>query len=202
MRVFQQRRSGNSGRWRYVVWVVLCLFLVACHQDMYNQPKYKTYRPSPFFDDGRSARPPVPNTVAVGQFQTDPVFFTGKTADGSYANDLPFPFTPEVISRGETRYNSFCLPCHGMLGDGNGVIAQRGPMVVPTLHQDRLREAPLGYYVDVITNGFGRMFSYGARVPVEDRWAIAVYVRALQLSQNATLEDVPPDQRGQLEGGQ
>ena len=191
------RRSGM-----YVGWLALCFFLVACHQDMYNQPKYTSYQPSDFFDDGRSSRPPVPNTVALGQFRTDSVYFTGRTAEGDFAVELPFPLTAEVMERGQTRYDAFCMPCHGVLGDGQGLIAQRGPLTVPSFHSQRLREASVGYYYDVITNGFGVMYSYAARIPVEDRWAITAYVRALQLSQNAPLADVDPAERANLEEGQ
>lgn len=194
------RQPWRLGRLKYAVGAALCLLLVACHQDMYNQPKATTYRPSQFFADGRSARPPVPNTVAVGQFQTDPHFFTGRTADGEYANDLPFPVTIEILEHGRSRYDSFCLPCHGILGDGQGIIAQRGPLNVPSLHQPRLQEAPVGYFYDVITNGFGIMYSYAPRMSVEDRWATAAYVRTLQLSQNATVDDVAPADRNRLEG--
>lgn len=183
--------------------LLLCTLLVACHVDMYQQPKYKPNDPSTFFADGRANRPPVPNTVAVGQFQTDPHFFTGKLANGDYATTLPAPFTltKELILHGQTRYNAYCMPCHGLLGDGNGIIAQRGPLTVPSFHDDRLRAAPLGYYFEVMTNGLGRMYSYAARVPAEDRWAIAAYVRALQLSQNATIDDVSADQQPQLQSG-
>lgn len=183
-------------------WVLLCLFLVACHLDMYDQPKYKPNDPSEFFEDGRANQPPVPNTIGVGQFQTDPAFFTGKDAAGELVTELPVELTMNLIETGRIRYNSYCLPCHGVSGDGNGMIAQRGPLEVPSFHQERLRTVAIGYYFDVITNGINRMYPYGSRVAPEDRWAIAAYVRALQLSQNATTDDVPPEELPQLEPGE
>lgn len=181
-------------------WLALCLLLVACHQDMYIQAKYGPDDTSTFFNDGRANRPPVPNTVAIGQYGADPVFLTGKQADGQYAATLPMELTEELVRRGQNRYNVYCAPCHGLLGDGNGVIAKRGPIQVPTYHTERLRTIPVGYMFEVITNGVGRMYSYASRVPPEDRWAIAAYVRALQFSQDATLEDLPPEQREQVQG--
>lgn len=182
-------------------WVVVCLLLTACHLDMYDQPKYEPNDPSSFFEDGRANRQPAPNTVAVGQFQTDPAFFTGKTSDGELITELPVELTMDLLETGQVRYNSFCMPCHGMSGDGQGMIARRGPLEVPSLHQDRLRTVALGYYFDVISNGVNRMYGYGARISPEDRWAIVAYVRALQLSQNATIDDVPPEELQQLEAG-
>jgi mono/diheme cytochrome c family protein len=183
-------------------WVLVCLALVGCHLDMYDQHKYEPNDPSSFFEDGRANRPPVPNTVAVGQFQTDPAFLTGKNAAGDLINELPVELTMDLIETGQVRYNSYCMPCHGMSGDGQGMIARRGPLQVPTFHQDRLRTVEVGYLFDVITNGVNRMYPYGQRISPEDRWAIVAYMRALQLSQNATTDDVPAEELTRLESGQ
>jgi mono/diheme cytochrome c family protein len=113
--------------------------------------------------------------------------------NGTQATDFPFPVTSDVLARGQERYDIYCTPCHGYAGYGDGVIVQRGLTPPPSFHSDRLRAAPVGHFFDVITNGFGVMYSYGDRVQPEDRWAIAAYIRALQLSQDATLDDVPPD---------
>jgi mono/diheme cytochrome c family protein len=168
-----------------LAWLPLCLVLVACHVDMYDQPKYKPNDVSNFFPDGRAMQPPPANTVPLNSYNPSSPLMTGRV-EGQLAEQLP----PEIrldaalLAHGQSRYNAFCAPCHGLVGDGQGVIAYRGPMTVPSLHQDRLRTVPIGYFFDVITNGIGRMYSYAARIPPEDRWAIAAYVRALQLSQN------------------
>jgi hypothetical protein len=135
--------------------------------------------------------------VARGQLKLDEHLHTGKI-NGELATAFPFPVTKVVLLRGQERFNIFCSPCHGRVGDGQGMIVQRGFRQPQSFHIQRLRESPPGYYFDVITNGFGAMYSYAARVPVEDRWAIAAYIRALQLSQNATWEDVPAEQQRQL----
>ncbi|NJM07436.1 cytochrome c [Candidatus Gracilibacteria bacterium] len=185
-------------------WVALCLLLVACHTDMYSQPKYQPNDPSEFFEDGRANRPPVPNTVALGNYEADPAFLTGVDAAGELVSELPIELTMDLVQVGQVRYNSYCMPCHGLVGDGNGIIAQRGPIVVPSFHTDRLRSIQVGYLYDVITNGVGRMYSYGARVEPADRWAIVAYMRSLQLSQNGNFDDLTPEQQQSLEsaGGQ
>lgn len=180
-------------------WLPLCFVLVGCHIDMYDQPKYRPNRPSDFFEDGRSMRPPVENTVAMGSFEADSALFTGRL-NGELAVDLPMELTAELLERGQTRYDAFCAPCHGLAGDGNGVIAYRGPLQVPTLHNDRLRTVAIGYYFDVITNGVNRMYSYAHRIPPEDRWAVAAYVRALQLSQNVDADTLTAEERALLGG--
>ena len=173
-----------------------------CRQDMHDQPKYIPLRPSDFFKDGMSAREPVAGTVARGQLKEDEHLYTGKTA-GQFAATFPFAITGEMLNRGEERYNIFCSVCHDRLGTGNGMIVQRGFRRPPTLHLDRLRQSQPGYLFDVITNGFGAMPDYASQISVEDRWKIVAYIRALQLSQNATIADVPPEQRDKLgEGGQ
>jgi hypothetical protein len=183
----------------------LVLFLlaasVACRQDMHDQPKYIPLRPSSFFADGRSARPLVAGTVARGHLDADTLFYTGKGPDGKPSNDFPFPVTKDVIERGQNRFNIYCTPCHGRLGNGDGMIVRRGYRKPPSYHIDRLRQVPNGYIFDVITNGFGAMPDYAAQVQPRDRWAIVAYVRALQLSQNASINDVPAAARAQLEQG-
>jgi mono/diheme cytochrome c family protein len=164
---------------------------------MHDQAKAKTLAHSDFFTDGRSARPVIPGTVARGQLHLDEHFYTGKI-EGRHADTFPFAITADVLRRGQERFNIYCSPCHGRLGDGAGMIVQRGFRRPSSYHQDRLRNAPPGYFFDVITNGFGTMFDYADRVAPEDRWAIVAYIRALQLSQNAGPEDVPADQRSRL----
>jgi mono/diheme cytochrome c family protein len=129
----------------------------------------------------------------------DVAFYTGKGSDGKPVDDFPFPVTKEVVERGRQRFNIYCTPCHGHLGDGNGMIPQRGFRHPPTYHQDRLRKVPNGYIFDVITTGFGAMQDYSAQVSPADRWAIVAYIRALQLSENATAADVPASERGALD---
>jgi mono/diheme cytochrome c family protein len=148
---------------------------------------------SDFFSDDRSARLPVDGTVARGDFHEDTYFYTGKigTAPGDY---LPFPATAEVLARGRERFNINCTPCHGRVGDGNGFIPTRGFRRPPSYHIERLRKAPIGYFFDVMTHGYGVMPEYGTQVAARDRWCIAVYIRALQLSQNATSADIPEGQ--------
>jgi hypothetical protein len=171
--------------------MAICLLLVVgCRQDMHDQPRYEPLEGSAFFEDGRSARPRVEGTVARGHLRTDEHFYLGKS-NGELVNTLPFPVTREVLERGQERFNIFCSPCHGRVGNGQGMIVQRGFRQPPSFHIDRLREAPVGYFFDVITNGFGTMYSYADRIPPKDRWAIVAYIRALQLSQNATLAEVP-----------
>jgi len=172
--------------------------LAGCRQDMHDEPRYEPLEASSFFEDGRSARPQVPGTVARGELGLDEQLLTGKVG-GEFAKDFPFPITPEVLARGQQRYQIFCSACHGYDGYGEGMVVQRGMKQPPSLHVERLRQVPPGYIFDVITSGFGAMFDYSDRIRPEDRWAIVAYVRALQLSQGATLADVPPDVRARLE---
>ncbi len=166
------------------------LLVVGCRQDMHNQPKYKPLRESDFYADLRSARPIIPGTVARGQLNDDPYYYQGKIGN-QYATEFPFPVTEQVLNRGQERYNIYCSPCHSAVGDGNGMIVQRGFKKPPSYHTDRLRNAPVGHFFDVITNGFGAMGEYASQIPVQDRWAIVAYIRALQFSQHATAADVP-----------
>ena len=168
--------------------------LAGCRADMQNQPYKRPLAESDFYADKRSARPLVEGTVARSDLRADTYFYTGKigSEDGNY---MPFPVTAEVLQRGQQRFNVYCSPCHGELGDGQGMIVQRGLKRPPSYHNDRLRKAPIGYFVDVMTNGFGVMLDYSQQVPPQDRWAIAAYIRALQLSQGATRADVPAGQQ-------
>jgi len=165
---------------------------------MQDQPKYIPLRASEFFADGRSARPIPEGTVARGELRADKVFYTGKKGD-QFVDRLPFPVTREVLDRGQQRFNIYCSPCHGRLGNGLGMIVRRGLKRPPSYHIDRLRQAPVGYFFDVITNGFGAMQDYSAQVAPRDRWAIASYIRVLQYSQMASIHDVP-EQFRQLRG--
>jgi len=165
----------------------------ACRQKMANQPRYDPLESSDFFADGMSARPRVPGTVARGELVTDEFFATGKLG-GQIGNGFPMPVTLDVVERGNDRFNVYCSPCHGRLGNGAGMIPSRGYRRPPSFHTDALRNQPTGHYFDVMSNGFGAMPQYGTIIPPRDRWAIIAYIRALQLSQNATVADVPADQ--------
>jgi mono/diheme cytochrome c family protein len=167
---------------------------------MQDAPRYDPYEASTFFKDGRASRHLEVGVVARGQLHDDPGYLTGKTADG-WATDLPFPVTTAVLDRGEQRYDIYCSPCHDRAGTGGGMIVQRGYKAPPSLHEERLRALPVGYFFDVMTNGFGVMPSYAPQIPSDDRWAIAAYVRALQLSQHATPADVPAEERAALGAG-
>jgi cytochrome c553 len=180
---------------------VLALLLAGCRLDMHLQPKYLPYEPTDFFADGRSERQPVPGTVARGQLRVDELFYTGKE-NGVEANRFPFPITRADLERGRERYNVYCTPCHDYTGSGRGMIVQRGFPQPPSYHITRLREMPVGHFFQVMTNGFGAMYSYAARIEPADRWRIAAYIRVLQLSQNAKLQDVPEDERAKLAAAQ
>lgn len=181
--------------------LMVALALAGCRQDMYNQPRYKPLAPSEFFSDGAASRPPPAHTIARGQLREDAVFFTGAGEDGKLATALPLPVTEELLRRGQERFGIFCAVCHGLAGEGNGMIVRRGFPMPESYHSNRLRNAPPGYFYYVITHGYGVMYSYESRVPAADRWAIVAYIKALQLSHHATMEDVPPSERASLEGG-
>jgi mono/diheme cytochrome c family protein len=173
-------------------------FLGGCdelHQDMGNQPKNKALSPSDFFGDGRSERPLIENTVARGALDNDALFVPKDS------NAFPLPVDMKLLERGEERYKIYCTPCHGLQGDGNGMVAMRGMKHPPSYHEDRLRKEPNGYLYDVITNGFGAMLGYSAQIPPNDRWAIVAYVRALQLSRHAPVSGLPADLRAKLSSG-
>ena len=164
-------------------------------QDMANQPRQNPLSPSDFFADGRSERPALENTVVRGSVQDDALFVPKES------NAFPLPLTAELLERGQQRYGIFCTPCHGIQGDGMGMVAMRGMKHPPSYHQDRLRQVPNGYLYDVITNGFGAMYGYSAQISPRDRWAIVAYLRALQLSRNAPVGQLPAELREKLMAG-
>jgi mono/diheme cytochrome c family protein len=208
--------------------ILAVLVLAGCEQRMARQPYYRPLEPSKFFSDGMSARPVVPGTVARGTFLPDPAFTTGKVGvtqrdmmaarvvgmagrqpfaaaaltmqfDG-HVDTIPVEVSKQVLLRGQERFNIFCSHCHDRAGTGDGMIVRRGFARPPSLHIDRLRQAPPGYLFQVITRGHGAMPEHGSLVPVRDRWAVVAYIRALQLSRNARLDDVPEGERPKLEG--
>ena len=177
--------------------VALALALSACGRNMVDTPRAEALESSRFFADGAASRPLPENTLSRERGAVDPVFFTGQDENG-LATELPVELTADLVLRGQERYNIFCTPCHGYDGRGNGIVVQKGFVQPTSFHAQRLLDQPVGYYVNAITNGFGRMYSYASRVPPEDRWAIASYIKALQLSQNAAVDDVPADVLEQL----
>lgn len=195
-----QPRNGTA-------WLLcgLALFLLCattgCRQDMHDQPKYESLEASTFFPDGRASRPLVAGTVPRGQLREDTHLYEGRVA-GKPAETFPFPIDLKTLERGQKRYNIYCSPCHDRVGNGDGMVVRRGFRRPPSYHIERLRQAPPGYFYDVITNGFGAMQDYAAQIPVHDRWAIVAYLRALQLSQNATMNDVPETERQPLRRGE
>ncbi len=164
-------------------------------QDMANQPRENPLAPDPFFADGRSERPVVENTVVHGSIQEDALVIPKDS------NAFPLPVNMELLQRGQQRYTIFCTPCHGVQGDGLGMVAMRGMKHPPSYHQERLRNEPVGYLFDVVTNGFGAMYGYSSQIPPRDRWAIVAYVRALQLSRNAPVNELPAGLREKLNAG-
>jgi mono/diheme cytochrome c family protein len=180
------------------IWIALGLAaLVGCRQEMYDQPRCEPLEASTFFEDGRCSRPLVPGTVAQSQLRADEQLYTWKSG-GALVDTFPFPITREVLERGRERYNIYCAVCHDRVGNGDGMVVRRGFRRPSSFHIDRLRDAPVGYFFDVMSNGFGVMPDYAAQVSVSNRWAIVAYIRALQLSQRAALADVPPEERHQL----
>ncbi|HEX4004312.1 MAG TPA: cytochrome c [Candidatus Acidoferrales bacterium] len=176
---------------------LIVVLLAGCRLDMHIQPKYLPYEPTTFFSDGRSERQPVPGTVARGQLRIDELLYSG-TENGVESNRFPFPITRADLERGRERFNVYCTPCHDYTGSGHGMIVQRGFPQPPSYHIQRLRDAPVGHFFQVMTNGFGAMYSYAARVDPADRWRIAAYIRVLQLSENAKIDDVPQADRAKL----
>ena len=170
------------------------MLLASCREDMQNQPKFIPLRENDFYADGRSARPVVEGTIARGQLEDDPLLYTGKV-NGQEADQFPFAISGKDLARGRERYNIYCSPCHSQLGDGNGMIVQRGFKKPPAYSDPRLLKAPVGHFFNVMTNGWGAMGDYSAQVPVADRWRIAAYIRALQLAQTAKPGDVPAGQQ-------
>lgn len=196
----RRRISFSVPRRRDAAWLIAIAALSAagCRQDMHNQPKFKPLAASTFFGDGMASRPVVEDTVPRGYLRLDAARFTGKV-NGVLVAEFPFAITRADMRRGQERFNIFCSPCHGRVGDGQGMIVKRGFRQPPSYHIDRLRQAPVGHFFDVATNGFGAMPSYASRVPVDDRWRIIAYIRALQYSQSAALSDVPADRQGMLD---
>jgi hypothetical protein len=180
-----------SPRFAVVATGCLLLALAGCRNNMHNQNKVRPLRESQFFVDGSSARPLPAHTVTYGDTSADEAYETG-VHDRQPVAAVPFPVTRDVLLRGEQRFNIFCSPCHGRMGDGHGMIVTRGYKQPTSFHDERLRNAQVGYFFNVMTQGFGVMPSYASQVPAADRWAIAAYIRALQLSQNARLADLPP----------
>lgn len=182
---------------RNTVPLVLCLvsvFGLACRQDMHDQPVIEPNEASDFFADGRGNRLPIEGTIARGRLQDDTAFYTG-LSDDRFVTDLPMAGTRELLERGRERFDIFCSPCHGRVGDGRGMIVRRGFKQPASFHEERLRKQPVGYYFDVVSRGFGEMSSYASMIEPEDRWAIAAYIRALQLSQNVVLADQDAEAR-------
>jgi hypothetical protein len=199
-RDFRQRnlRPGWRTRSLRFAWLFgIAMLLAGCRLDMHVQPKYLPYDPSDFFDDGRSARQPVPGTVARGNLRLDELLYTGKE-NGVLVDKFPFPITHADLERGRERFNIYCTPCHDYTGGGHGMIVQRGFPPPPSYHIDRLRSAPAGHFFDVMTNGLGSMYGYAARIEPADRWRIAAYIRTLQLSQHAAVQDAPEKERKKL----
>jgi hypothetical protein len=187
--------SGQISRVFAAICGALCaLWLAGCSlkQDMALQPKYRPLEPSESFADGRSERPLIEGTVSRNALDDDAMMVPKES------NSFPLPVTAELLHRGQERYGIFCTPCHGAQGDGNGMIVMRGMKHPPSYHEARLRQVTNGYIFDVITNGFGAMLNYSAQIPVRDRWAIVAYVRALQLSRNAKVSELPADVRERL----
>lgn len=197
---FESGRLDDSMTRRLIIAVAMLLALTGCRQKMANQPRYDPLEPSSFFSDGMSARPRIAGTVARGELSTNPFLDTGKI-NGQIGDGFPFPVTREVVDRGQQRFNIYCQQCHGRTGDGNGMIPSRGYRRPPSFHTETLRTATTGHFFDVITNGFGSMPSYKTMIPPRDRWAIIAYVRALQISQSATIDDVPPAERANIDRG-
>lgn len=189
--------APRTPRLAFFLLLVACA-LVSCRPDMANQPKAKPLSQSDFFANGASARQPPPHTVPHGQARENAAFYTGLT-NGVYITQLPMKLTPELLHRGRARFDAMCAECHDRTGSGNGMIVQRGFPPPPSFHVDRLRKAPIGHFYDVISRGYGVMYPYATRVEPEDRWAIAAYIRALQLSHNAGPSDVDLTARAKLE---
>jgi mono/diheme cytochrome c family protein len=190
-----RRLSAGPLRTLSVIAALACTS--GCNQMMNDEPRYKPLAASDFFEDGQSARPQVAGTIAHGHLRLDQAFYTGRL-NGSLVETFPVPVSRALLTRGQERFDIFCSPCHGRVGNGDGMVVERGFRPPPSYHVDRLRTAPVGHFYDVMTNGYGAMPSYASRVPVMDRWAIAAYIRALQLSQFAPLAAAPDAERQRL----
>ena len=176
----------------------LLLGTVACRQDMQDQPKYKPLGENRFFPDGRNARPIPLGTIATDELNDNDAYHTGEK-NGTFVDTIPVPVNLALLHRGQDRFDIYCSPCHGLVGDGDGMVAQRGFRAPADFHTDRLRHVPPGYIYQVITNGYGAMPDHGDQIPVADRWAIVAYVRALQYSRHGSIADVPAAVRRDLD---
>jgi mono/diheme cytochrome c family protein len=181
-----------------LVTLVATLLVAGCRQDMHDSPRYEAFEASSTYADNRASRTAPDGTVARGWLRADEALYTGKV-NGQPVATFPFAITRDQLARGQQRFNIYCTPCHGRIGDGNGMVVQRGLRQAASFHQDRLRQETPGYFFDVITNGFGAMPDYATQIPVQDRWLIVAYVKALQLSQYASVDDLPADRRAELE---
>jgi mono/diheme cytochrome c family protein len=194
----QKLTIDRSFRALALVGVAAAAFVnMGCRQDMHDQPRYKTLGYTNFFQDGRESRPIPPNAVALGYLDQNEAFYQGKEV-GVDIDYFPIPVTAELIERGHVRFDIYCSPCHGRVGNGLGMIVRRGLKQPPSYHIERLRNAPVGHFYDVITNGYGAMLNYAAQIQPRDRWAIISYIRALQYSQNATVAELPADIQAKL----
>ena len=191
MRALGTRFEVLGSRVSSVAAMAAVLVLAGCRQDMHDQPKFFPQRGTEFYADGRSVRPQVENTVARGQLHEDNYYYTGMQ-NGKEGNAMPFPVTMEVLQRGQERFNIYCTPCHSRVGNGAGMIVQRGYRPAGNFHTPRLMAAPIGHFFNVMTNGYGAMPDYAAQLKPEDRWAVVAYIKALQLSQNAKTADAAP----------
>jgi mono/diheme cytochrome c family protein len=189
-------RMLNAPRLAGFAGMSAALLLAGCRQDMQNQPKFYPQRGTDMYADGRSVRPQVENTVARNQLHENVYFYTGLVG-GKEGDGMPLPVNAALLERGQEQYNIYCTPCHSRVGNGEGMIVQRGYRPAGNFHTDRLRAAPLGHFFSVITNGYGAMPEYASQVSTANRWAIVAYIRALQLSQNAPVADVPAGQHPQ-----
>jgi len=178
--------------------LISLLLLTGCPPNMSDQPKYEVMEESTFFADGGASRPLPEGVLPRGYLRDNPLVYEG-TIDGQPATHFPEPVSMAMLERGQEQFNIYCIPCHGATGHGDGMIVQRGFPAPPSYHTEELREAPPGYLFQVITNGKGLMFPYDYRVEPEDRWAIVAYIRALQLSQQMSVEELPASVRTELE---
>lgn len=195
-------RASRCAQKYFAILILLALALAGCRRDMFNQPSSRPLDKNDFFrDNDMASRPVEPHTVARGELNEDEAFYRGMVGT-NLVTTFPITVTREVLERGRERFDIYCAPCHGRTGDGRGMIVQRGYPAPPSYHIDRLRQAPVGHFFDVITRGYGMMFSYAERVRPEDRWAIAAYIRVLQASQNTPATMLSETERGQLEGAQ